>query len=556
MPNVGFKIGTQDNLNALLKLGTGANAVNGTFYLTSNTNRLYIGKADGSIAPVNAGIITVDRVSRKEGDPDTYTYLPTAGSPEVVGNYYYASRDNILCVYNGNTWVQINAIVTNKGIAQTAASTATGASLHTVLTDSRNEYVEQTFNVDGGAGISVTGSGSTITVAAEGLTVETATNDNVAKSTFSVVGSSADLEIAGGDNVTISSTGNKITINAADDIHVTKINVAPQAEGGFNILGTTNKNEAIEAGLLDPTVTVGKETDAQSTVHFKNGNAALDVYTTGEVDAMEKALKDLLENKLQTFNAMEYQGTVGSDSIGQAQLPPDGSLVKSGYAYLVSGTLDYDGVKYPSGTLVVASGIEDSDTGYLTNITWNFVTGSTADTTYEGVVGADGSVMLIEKPSNNTAISLNVTAGQDLELDKKTSGSEQVYALKHATYEDPTPASSNADAMSACATYEIEAITGLTLSNGHIKGIQTKKYTVTDTNIKAISTTASIGDVTTSEGTTSAVINHSTILTNSANSAIKADTDASFVIESSSLEISKNANANNVLAMNLVWGTF
>lgn len=555
MPNVGFKIGTQDNLNALLKLGTGANAVNGTFYLTSNTNRLYIGKADGSIAPVNAGIITVDRVSRKEGDPDSYTYLPTAGSPEVVGNYYYASRDNILCVYNGNTWVQINAIVTNKGIAQTAASTATGASLHTVLTDSRNEYVEQTFNIDGGTGISVTGSGSTITVAAEGLTVETATASNVAKSTFSVVGSSADLEIAGGKNVTVSSTGNKITIDAADDIHVKKINVAPQAEG-FNILGTTNKNEAIEAGLLDPTVTVGKETNAQSTVHFKNGNAALDVYTTGEVDAIKDALQKELANKLQTFNAMEYQGTVGTDSINQPNLPVVSDLVKSGYSYLVSGGLEYNGVTYPSGTLVVASGPEDSNKGYLTDITWSFVTGSTADTTYKGVVGADGSVMLIEKPGDDTVVSLNVTAGQDLELTKNTSGTAQVYALKHATYADPTPTSSDADDMSACSTYEIEAITGLTLSNGHIEGIQTKKYTVTDTNIKAISTTATVGNVTTSGNTTSSVITHSTILTNSANSPIKAGEDASFVIESSSLTISKNENANNVLAMNLVWGTF
>ena len=85
-------------------------AKEGTFYLTTDTHRLYIGRtvtADSLTPtgfttktipiPVNEGILTVANVND----------LP-ADAHANPGEFYYLSSSNILCVYNGTHWVQIN----------------------------------------------------------------------------------------------------------------------------------------------------------------------------------------------------------------------------------------------------------------------------------------------------------------------------------------------------------------------------------------------------------------------------------------------------------------
>ena len=79
--------------------GSSANLANvtvedGTFYLTTDTHRLYVGQGT-DLCPVNEGVTTVANV---EGLPET----------AVTGSFYYATEENILCVYNGQTFVQIN----------------------------------------------------------------------------------------------------------------------------------------------------------------------------------------------------------------------------------------------------------------------------------------------------------------------------------------------------------------------------------------------------------------------------------------------------------------
>ena len=121
MANVGFKMGLQTALDALLTAGTAANATPGTFYLTSDTNRLYIGKEDKSIAPVNAGIITVDKIRQESGDAAGLTYLPVLENAEdkkkAIGNYYYAKNENILCALNSSADINIAKAITATTIA-------------------------------------------------------------------------------------------------------------------------------------------------------------------------------------------------------------------------------------------------------------------------------------------------------------------------------------------------------------------------------------------------------------------------------------------------------
>lgn len=252
MPNVGFKMGTQDSLNALLKLGAKAGAVNGTFYLTSNTNRLYIGKADGSIAPINAGIITVDRVSPQTGDPGDYTYLPTSGSKDVVGNYYYATQDNILCVYNGQQWVQINSVVTNDDMTTEVSAVTGGAQVTSTVTQTAGKEVTDSFKITGEKGVVVTADADNdvIKLSADQITVAATAGQKDATVTLTsdlLTNGSQAFKIVGGTNVdSIGVSGNNITINVKDTINESLTNSLSTSNGKVSVSTTVSPSEGQE----------------------------------------------------------------------------------------------------------------------------------------------------------------------------------------------------------------------------------------------------------------------------------------------------------------------
>lgn len=122
MANVGFLRGSQANLNTLMTGKTGIKE--GSFYLTNDTNRLYFGKSATELVALNEGVITVAAIAN----------LPTgAGLSNEIGHFYYATAENILCVYNGSQWVQINpdtdtqvsSVNTAVAVAENAATATT-----------------------------------------------------------------------------------------------------------------------------------------------------------------------------------------------------------------------------------------------------------------------------------------------------------------------------------------------------------------------------------------------------------------------------------------------
>ena len=92
--NIQFLLGTQANLEKYIS--GSSTAAEGTFYLTNDTHRLYVGTSLGTAAPVNEGVITVSNL-------DALQHV--SAHP---GEFYYVKAGNILCVYDGKQWVQIN----------------------------------------------------------------------------------------------------------------------------------------------------------------------------------------------------------------------------------------------------------------------------------------------------------------------------------------------------------------------------------------------------------------------------------------------------------------
>ena len=89
----------------------------GYFYLTTDTHRLYT-SIDGKVVPVNEGVTTVENVN---------ALASVTGAN--AGEFFYCTQENILAVFNGQTFVQINADtgatsieVVGEGNAVTAAS--------------------------------------------------------------------------------------------------------------------------------------------------------------------------------------------------------------------------------------------------------------------------------------------------------------------------------------------------------------------------------------------------------------------------------------------------
>ena len=88
MANVMFKRGTQANLNTLIN-GNGDRFVDGSFYLTTDTNRLYVAQSASNLVELNKSISIVDSVANLPGN---------TGNPNAkveVGQFYYVTGTNL-----------------------------------------------------------------------------------------------------------------------------------------------------------------------------------------------------------------------------------------------------------------------------------------------------------------------------------------------------------------------------------------------------------------------------------------------------------------------------
>ena len=139
--NVGFKFGTQAAADKIIADGVGA--VEGSFYLT-DAHRLYIGAANDAangytLYSVNEGVISVDSIS------NLTAY--TAGTPDAIANtgrFFYIKDVNILAVFNGSEYVQINKYSENSidKVEITGSAAQNVAEITTKVID-KNKNVKQ-----------------------------------------------------------------------------------------------------------------------------------------------------------------------------------------------------------------------------------------------------------------------------------------------------------------------------------------------------------------------------------------------------------------------------
>lgn len=547
MANVSFKQGLQAALNSIAQNKT---SQEGSFYLTSDSHRLYIGLADGSIASVNEGVTTVANVAA----------LPsvTSGKDLTAGQFYYAATENILCVYNGTSWVQINPDTDIDELTITATAANDIATVTTSVLDTKSNVFADTIEIKGISGTKITVTpavGTTppqIQIAGDVYTVSTTTTPgsvgvegyNTAQiKLHSQNQSSVDTKVTlvGGDNVHVvgdAATGN-IEVSS-DNTTIDTVAFTPQDAGGFRL--TITDSDAIpHEGVIDPSIKIGKNASGDPTeqIHFTTGGiATLNVYTAAQVDTK-------IQEKLKALDALTFKGTLGTGGT-LATAPTTNVAVGDLYKIISQGT--YGGIVCKTGDMIIAQGTEDPETGYITGtITWVYVpSGAGTDTTYVGRKIIHGMTVVQEGNEGNiiSSLSLSTDAGNPIQL-TDDGGTDQTHRDVKVTHKTTTQTDTTgtAQVQSELGTMIIPIEEKTVDTFGHVTGTKKTNYTVVDTHnnldevTSAVTIAANVATVTIGASMTDGESKQST-----------------FTVSSGNLTITEAQNEN--ITINFSWGSF
>lgn len=394
--NIQFLQGTQSDLNKLLPGGgtsTAGTAIEGAFYLTTDTHRLYIGrKVTTTTGSYEAGKIYPEEVSTGISIVKDTGSLTDVAAEAHDGDFYYIQENNILAVYEGGQWVQINAPTgidkINTGVTRpsgnttdaivtteiaTQAGTKTGklkfvAGSNVQLTPGTTDQTNTEYDI-GSMTISATDTTYTI-----GSTTSS-TNGN-AKIGLKKNGSSS---LESGAVVIKGSSTTGETVNVTSDSSGNIVVSGPKFSNiGYEATTGTNSNYGITTtlnytdgagssktvtGSIDPQISYGQNGSAKSTAHFiQSGSnqpiiADLNVYTKAQADT---AISNAITSQLATANAMTYKGTVTSAADLKTKIIANGGA-HNGDVYKVGAleqTFSVDGVNVQTGDLIILTGEE------------------------------------------------------------------------------------------------------------------------------------------------------------------------------------------------------
>ena len=349
-----FKRGTQDALANYIS-GTTA-AAEGTFYLTTDTNRLYVGK-DGKAVPVNQGVIAVDQ-------------LPDSANKTEVGQFYYLKGQNILAINSGGKWVQINPDTDTSIDKRTTSVTAEGTngvkisdSIELKDNHGNSKGVKTSeFVIAGDNGVKVSvDSNNNIIISQEdyAFTSEYKADSSTAKIKLGNGSASSEFAVKAGDNVTLAldAANNQITVNANDtilrDVSLTKTN------GTLKVSVSDTSNKVVHSEEVTFGIKYGNSDGARTDATFDaNGNFVVDAYTISEIN-----------EKFRSLNGMTYKGTASNIPTGTH---------KRGDTYKATGNFNIGGQAVKIGDLIIANGdesVNDQGEDYIEskNLTWDII---------------------------------------------------------------------------------------------------------------------------------------------------------------------------------------
>ena len=575
--NIKFLLGTQDSLENYIVGKNGAVAENGAFYLTNDTHRLYVGTSDGKAVPVNEGVITVQDVS----------LLPSTNVH--AGEFYYATNQNILCVYAGKNagWVQINSntdtyLVSGDTSIELSGNVAT-LTQSFIQNDNQTAFTDTIeIEVADGIKMAVNGDRISLTGVLNKQFNVSADKDVATVELEDTFGGKVPFKIQAktGSNIKVGkgAGSNEVELDVNDmyntGVSITQYNAAPTADGGDGKSGfsiNVHDGKGMVSGDFNPAIKVGKE--KSQIITFSNGTADLPVYTQAEIDDIKLAL-----------NAMTYRGLVGKDKTTTQEAWSTvykSTTVAIGDTYLFAEDTNYtpsgasQSVLVTKGTLVIARGTEGTN-GYITanTLQWDFVE-STVDTdtkykftsapTIQGTAGYVELTGVINgqlKPGeritfvDGTAIRANVVTDANnnatvsfIHVDVACTPTEGEILQDKAVF--------SVNNGTALGEKQITVLESVTVNNqGHVTGFKQNTVTLRDTNatVADLGTRVNAVDTVANTSSTATLNNFITLLDGAGN--MMTEKTGAWKFTSSSLTFKKDATDEKALSVDLVWGTF
>lgn len=590
MANVLFKQGLQASLD---QIRSNLTATEGTFYLTTDSHRLYIGRINGQgqtanacdAVPVNEGVTYINNLN------ELPTITTAADKRLYAGQFYYVGNSNILCVYSGSTadgatnggWVQINPNTDTKvdGFEYTVTVTNNVATikgkvkLTTPQGVTGGDYYEDTHTISGAGSVSIAANGTDgLTITGDEYSLSSSVSNPGSNGVATITleddqdsSKNSSVNIIGGPTVSIEEDASGRIKISADDTQLDKVTAGPgngtaNSTTGFYVkvedaLNGTTAN--VQTGTVDPIVAVGSDTSVSGNqVHFVNGTATLPVYSKDDVDGM-----------LSNLNAMTFKGVVSD-----ANHPPttgvqigDTYKAAEGFAFTNNGTT----TNVSKGDVLIATGTETN--GVITsNLKWEIIpAGDDTDDifTYKGIAVTHGiSLNETQGTDDHGSVGkLTLAEGNMITLSDNVSGTGNMnneVTVSHATHAAPTTSSTGTVQQDVFTTQTVTAITGIgTDAYGHIDSYATTTWQLTDTAGKL---TAANTDISANNDHTSATITNGTYASHPTSGTNLGYVTASHNISSSSLSLSATAATINsathvqtapaTLTIDLVWGSF
>ena len=562
--NLNFKHGTQASLNGL------TTSDKGTFYLTNDTNRLYIGTG-AAPALLNQTVQIVANFDNLPTDP-------------AKNDFYYLTKENVLAVYTDSGWTQINKDTnTDTKVSEISFTKNSQSNDSSLIYDVSISLKD----INGGNAGNIT---TTLTLnsadianlvpeaASVGLAVEDASNKATIKTKGDGSDSSSSISIAASGLADVSVSDNTITINVD----------SPTVDHTLSTDGTSVKLTKPSGGYDSVSFSSGTDLEVNNvggaiTYAHKSYNttdsAQSNTYISGltiENGHITKVTRTQLPIDQDTTNTeLTLNGTTltltdsNGDSVTQDLSDLVTSAVKDSKDYTdgklaaLESVLDYKGSADQTTTPATSS---KGDT-YLAGIDNAFGTGAkvgdllvyngeswdiipsgdelNTDTTY--AVNFESETFSIKESGGTVIGSLAVANGDGpITVSSSVDESKQngTITIDHNTVK--SDGTEVVDSSTDTKNYEYRAITGINVDKyGHVAGYQTsgfnsKTYTLTGANSKITltddsGTTNDIGVA--GDGVVSASVANNTISLSHAKPNITSATDAKTITHGSVLPI-------------------
>ena len=529
-----------------------ATKTDGYVYVTTDTRAMYVDYASGG---------TTKRI--RIGD--VLTVANMAALPAIAkaqdGVLYYCIGENILCTPKGEgegrIWQQINKQQTLTGIitdlsVSAAAETGKGIKVSTTITGAGGSR-SGAFNIVNGSNTAVSVASNQIKVGAKDTTITGALSTTAATggATIKLTNTTGGTD-ASGKTLTGSADGGSVTIvgsGATVTVADNKVTIGAKpksvantfaADGKFTTTITDAASGTTTSTAITPTITYGSGTTSSAT--FNSGTATLDIYTKAQTDS-------LIDNKLKTANAMTFKGTLGltTDNGTVTKLPTSASLgdtyvvvTSQSYSYRKQGATADTSQACKVGDMFIAGPGDEDGSGKLTSLCWTYVP------------AGDDDLPVVTAAATATGITFTSTlAGQGTTIGKVAVGSGLTGAnsgttltVSHATVSTSAPTADTAVTQSKGANAEYTAISDITVSNGHVTAIKTKKLTVVDTTLSSVSYAAA------------AATNGATLTVTAADTKGTTKSGAVTIKTSGESSAQVSVNADGAVVIDTIWGSF